>query len=179
MDFKSFDKNGYLEEKDYNTLTKDWLEILNPVRVKPIRKQLLFTNLKYEVYKKEAVKTANEVETLEDKIDLEFVPLYFVSTFSSTFFPDFQTEYFAPFSFLTNKNCVSLEGLKVIQANQYHSLTIATYEIEEVIKERFAKTKKFKDFAEDLIVYPTFLLPFDIDSYFPLTIILNVNMQIK
>jgi hypothetical protein len=179
MNFKSFDKNGYLEEKDYNDLTKTWLSILNPIRIKSIRKHLEFTKLKYDVYKKESVKAGNTVDTLDEKIDLEFVPLYFVTTFSSTMFPAFQDEYFAPFSFLTNKSFVSMEGLKVIQPNQYHSLTMASYEIEEVVKGRFAASKKFKDFAEDVIIHPTFLLPFEIDSYFPLTIILNVNMQVK
>lgn len=179
LNFKFFDKNGYLEQKDYTKLTNEWVELLNPIRVKSIRKNILFTKLKYEVYQKEAVKNVGEYSSLDEKIDLEFIPLYFVATFSSTMFPDFQTEYFAPFNFLTNKTCISMEGLKIIQANQYHSLTMATYEMEEVIKERFSKSKKFKDFDSDLVVSPQFLLPFQIDSYFPITIVLNVNMIAK
>lgn len=179
IDFKHLDKNGYLKQSDYNKLTKDWLDLLNPVRVKPIRKYMEFTRLKYEVYEKEAKKSEQIFDNVEDKVDLSVIPLFFVTTFSTTLFPDFQSEYFAPFSFLTNNKYITVEGLKVVESSHYNSLCMAEFEIEQIIKERFAKSKKFSDIAEDLIVNPQFLVPMKIDSEFPLTIILNLNMIVK
>lgn len=179
IDFKHLEKNGYLKQSDYNKLTKDWLDLLNPVRVKPIRKYMEFVRLKYEVYEKEAKKNEHVFEDIEEKIDMSFIPLHFVTTFSTSLFPDFQAEYFAPFSFLTNNKFITVEGLRVVESSQFNSLCMATFEIENIVKERFAKSKKFADIAEDVIVNPQFLVPMKVDSEFPLTIILNVNMVVK
>lgn len=179
INFKDLEKNGYLNTTDYNKLTKEWLSLLNPIRIKNIRKYLKFTQLKYEVYQQEIAKFQTSSGNVEEDIDLLAIPLFFVTTFSSTLFPEFQDEYFAPLSFLTNKNYVSMEGLKIIEPSMYHSLTKAQFELEETVKDRCVKSKKFKDIAEDVIVASSYLLPFEIDSEFPMTIILNVNLIAK
>ena len=173
------EKNGFLKEEDYTKLTSEWLTLLNPVRIAPIRKYLKFTKLKFEVYQEEVKNFKHVADNVEDEVDMLAAPLFFITTFSSTLFPEFQDEYFAPLSFLTNKNYITLKGLKVIEPSMYHSLTRAQYELEQVVKERFQSSQKFKDVAEDVAVITQFLLPFDIDSEFPMTIVMNVNMIVK
>jgi hypothetical protein len=179
INFKHLENKGCLEQGDYNTLTKEWLSLLNPVRVPKIRKFLKFTNLTYDVYLEEVKKICGNYDSVEEEIDMLSIPLFFVTTFSSTLFPEFQDEYFAPLSFLTNKNYITLKGLKIIEPSLYHSLTKTQYDLELLIKERFEKSKKFKDVAEDIVMLSQYLLPFDIDSEFPMTIVLNVNMIVK
>lgn len=179
IDFKHLEKNGFLKEEDYNKLAKEWISLLNPVRIPNIRKYLRFTNLKFDVYKEEVSKFKPSFDNVEDEIDLLAAPLFFVSTFSSTLFPEFQDEYFAPLSFLTNKNYITMKGLKIIEPSMYHSLTKAQYDLELVVKERFEQSKKFKDVAEEVAVLTQFLLPFEIDSEFPMTIVMNINLIVK
>jgi len=179
IDFKHLEENGFLKEEDYNKLTKEWIDLLNPVRIQNIRKYLKFTRLKFEVYKKEVSKFKPSFDDVEEKIDLLAAPLFFISTFSSTLFPEFQDEYFAPLSFLTNKNYITMGGLKVVEPSMYHSLTKAQYDLELIVKERFEQSKKFKDIAEDIAVITQFLIPFEIDSEFPMTIVMNVNLIVK
>jgi hypothetical protein len=179
INYKFLENNGFLDQKDYTKLTKEWLSLLNPLRVPKIRKFLKFTNLTYDVYKEEVKKISNSYTSVEDEIDMFSIPLFFVTTFSSTLFPEFQDEYFAPLSFLTNKNYISLKGLKIIEPSLYHSLTKTQYDLELLIKERFEASPKFKDISEEAVVLSQFLLPFDIDSEFPMTIVLNVNMLVK
>lgn len=179
IDFKFLEKNGFLKESDYTKLTDEWISLLNPVRIQTIRKYIKFTKLKYEVYLEEVKNFKKTFDNVEEEIDLLTAPLYFVTTFSSTLFPEFQDEYFAPLSFLTNKNYITLKGLKVIEPSLYHSLTKAEYDLGLVVKERFEKSRKFKDVAEEVAVITQFLLPFEIDSEFPMTIVMNVNMIVK
>lgn len=179
IDFRFLEKNGYLKQEDYDAVTKEWLSLLNPVRIAEIRKYMRFTKLKFEVYEREISKFQQKFDNVEDEVDMLSAPLFFVTTFSSTLFPDFQDEYFAPLSFLTNKNYLTLEGLKVIESSLYHSLTKAQYSLEVTVKERFRKSKRFQEIAEDVAVFPQYLVPFEIDSEFPMTIILNVNLIVK
>jgi len=179
INFKHLESKGYLEQKDYTALTKEWLSLLNPIRVSKIRKYLKFTNLTYDVYVEEVKRISPTYETVEEEIDLLSIPLFFVTTFSSTLFPEFQDEYFAPLSFLTNKNYITLKGLKIIEPSLYHSLTKTQYDLEMLIKDRFKESKKFKDISEDVVVLTQYLLPFEIDSEFPMTVVLNVNMLVK
>lgn len=179
INFKALEKNGFLEKSDYTTLTKECLSLLNPVRVPSIRKYIQFTSLKYDVYCEEVSKFKPNFDSIEDEIDLLAAPLYFVATFSSTLFPEFQDEYFAPLSFLTNKNYITMKGLKVIEPSMYHSLTRAQYDLETVVRDRIRSSKKFEAIAEDVAITTQFLLPFEIDSEFPMTVILAVNLIVK
>ena len=53
FDMVSYQKNGFLSEKDYNVLSRKLIKAMNPVRVSNIRKDLEFNSLDYLEYSKE------------------------------------------------------------------------------------------------------------------------------
>ena len=177
LDFKHLEKNGYLTEADYNKLAEVWLKVLNPLRTKSIRKYLNFSKLKYSAYKDSAEKYKPNFDEAID-LDATFIPMFFVTSFPSSLFPTFCDEYFSPFDYLTNRNFITMEGLRVVEPSSYHSLCYAAYELETEIHQRFQESPVLNEVATETVVLNQFLVPMDVTSEFPFTITLCINMVV-
>jgi hypothetical protein len=176
LDFSFVEKNNHLNKEDFNKLSEAWLKILNPLRVKSIRKYMEFKPIPYKIYVENFKDYSPSSDSEMKDLDATFIPLFFICTFTSSMFPTFQDEYFNPLGNLTNKAYTSMEGLKMLESGNYHSLCYAAYELEKEIHTRFENAEALQNIAEETIILPQFLVPFKVDSEFPMTIALHINM---
>lgn len=175
FDVSEYQKNGFLSEKDYNTLSRRLTNAINPIRVNTIRKNLEFMTIPYLDYTKEDL---NEfLDEGEFSVPLEFngisVPL--ITSFNANFFPNFDHEYTNPLGEIDFVDDTVIVGevqnqpLKQVLNCNFHSLAIAAYDIEKAIKEAFKKSSLWK-ISEDISVLVEFYVPFRISCNYDVTI---------
>ena len=135
-----FSKNGFLVEKDYNTLNRKLKRSCEGIRVPMIRKGLNFLPLSYDDY----VEGTRDVQNLSDPEDLmKYTSLVYEVEFLSSFFPDFEQEFFTRGAHIT-LNSGESESWMEIQPFMYSTLTTASHQIESEINTLYRDANPFK-----------------------------------
>lgn len=149
-----FSKNGFLVEKDYNTLNRKLKRSCEGIRVPMIRKGLNFIPLTYDDY----VEGTRDVQNLSDPEDLmKYTSLVFQVEFLSSFFPDFEQEFFTRGSHITLNSGESEDWME-IQPFQYSTLTTASHQIESEINSLYRDSNPFKGKVAFLEVTSSWML---------------------
>ena len=150
FDMVSYQKNGFLSEKDYNVLSRKLIKAMNPVRVSNIRKDLEFNSLDYLEYSKEELNESLKEGEFSIPLELNNISIPLVTSFSLSYFPDFEMEYSNPFETMTfTDHLVFLreiqgEALKQVPNSNFHSLAITAYNLEKAIKDSVKQSRLWK-----------------------------------
>lgn len=175
FDMTIYQKNGVLSEKDYNSFSRKIVQSINPVRVNNIRKNLEFKAFSYVDYSKEDFKEFLEDGDFSISLELNSISIPLSTSFNSNFFPNFELEYLNPFGSMGFvDDFVHIEEiqeipLKQVMNSNFHSLAIAAYDLEQLIKESIKQSSLWK-VSEDISVIIEFYIPEKISCNFDITI---------
>lgn len=183
FDMASYQKNGFLSEKDYNTFSRKLVNAINPIRVNTIRKNMEFVPMNYMDYTKEPFEEFLEDGEFSIPLEINSVSVPLLVSFNSNFFPNFIEDYAflssrleAPF-YSDEVFVESIEGtpLKQVLNSNYNSLAIAAYDIEVFVKDAFKRSNLWK-ISEDISVLVEFYVPGKISCNWDITIKLIISL---
>lgn len=183
FDMGSYQKNGFLSEKDYNTFSQKLVNAINPVRVNNIRKNMEFVPMNYMDYTKEPFEEFLEEGEFSIPLEINSVSVPVLVSFNSNFFPNFEQDYIfmssrfeAPF-YSDEVYVESIEGtsLKQIPNSNYNSLAIAAYDLELFVKAAFKRSNLWK-ISEDISVLVEFYVPGKTSCNYDITIKLIITL---
>lgn len=175
FDMGTYQKKGFLSEKDYNILSRKLVDAFNPIRVPNIRKNMDFSALTYTDYSKEELIESLDEGSFSVPLELNSISIPLITSFNSNYFPNFELEYTNPSVILDFiDDTVYLEeiqnvALKHVLNSNYHSLAITAYDLEKAIKEAFKKSNLWK-VSENVSVLVEFFIPARISCNFDITI---------
>ena len=175
LDIKYYEKNGYLSEKDYNSLGRKLSKVINPLRVSDIRKVMEFLPISYSDYIKDMKNEAYCEDNSSIQFGKGFVGVFLSSSFNSNYFPNFDQEYSNPWGPVilhrdyTVIDEIGEEGLKFVPNGNYHSLAIAAYNIEKEIKS-LCDTREILQISEDISVLVEFFVPTNTSGNYDTTV---------
>jgi hypothetical protein len=175
FDMATYQKNGFLSERDYNVLSRKLIKAINPVRVNNIRKGLAFAPMIYSEYSKEELNESLEDDGFSIPLELNNVSIPLIVSFNSSYFPDFELEYTNPYNIVELADDLVFikevrgNALKQVPNNNFHSLAIAAYNLEKSIKDSF-KESSLRKISEDIAILIEFFIPVQISHNFDITI---------
>lgn len=171
--FSHISKQIPIKQDEYPKISKLWETALASLRVPSIRKYLKFSAEPFETYEAE---TSGEESPLELSPDVDSIPLTLKADFPYEEFPKFSEEYLSPFDYLTTKQYQTRDGLKLLHNPNYHSLTLAAFEIDKEIKKRFPSIKGQLKGIDSIVSLASFAVPFQMTSAPKMRIYITVIM---